>query len=61
VALTRVDEDMYLYTVKIPVHLVLSDQVNTASVSAAMTKMVPKIKTLILLPVMQVKQEIISV
>lgn len=60
-ALTRVDEDMYLYTVKIPVHLVLSDQVNTASVSAAMTKMVPKIKTLILLPVMQVKQEIISV
>lgn len=57
--LTRVDEDLYLYTVKIPVHLVLSDQVNTVSVSAAMTKMVLKLR-LILLTVMQVKQEIIS-
>jgi hypothetical protein len=59
VVLTRVDEDLYLYTVKIPVHLVLSDQVNTVSVSAAMTKMVLKLR-LILLTVMQVKQEIIS-
>jgi len=44
--LTRTDQDLYLYTAKIHVHLVLLNQITTASVSAAMTKMVgPKFET----------------
>jgi len=47
VVLTRVNEDIYPpYTAKIPVHLVILEQVNTASVSAAMTKMVLKLRLL---------------